>query len=1172
MDQISPTPLDASNPLDDDLARFIADEIASGRHASARDVISHALRALRDNGQPAPAPTPPARTQPPRAASSRVPSGQAPFGQPPSSPAPWHSAEHFAVLRDSDAIGFFTRDTARDVIEGDARYAALLGIDADAMARGIPLADMVARVHPDDRADYLQVPESHTRGETRRYLRQFRIMGRDGHMLHLLARGTTQASDPTRNLGVVVDMTDLKVAETALAASEELNRRIFESSADCIKILDLDGRLLFMSEGGRTAMEIEDFSRVRNCPWLDFWNGPQRAAASRALDAARQGGTGRFQGAAPTAKGNARTWDVVVTPIRGADGRPERVLAVSRDITRLRRAERALADTETHWRSLFMSLQEGFMIGELIRDEHGRACDWRYVEANPAFGRLLGFPSEDVIGRTVKSLLPGIQDAWIEEMATVVETGHHATFLRPIMRDAARAWPIPWPNPEPARWYEGHALPTGGDRFAVLFLEITDRLRTESRQNALLGLADRLRDLEDPAAIAREASMVIAETLQVAHVGYADVQGAGDRIVITADWSEPGRPDIPRQHALRNYGSYVEDLVRGRNAVVHDTLADARTADMAPNLAAIAVRAFVNMPLMEDGRFVALLFMNAAEPRHWTEQEISFAASVAWRMRATIERRRAEARIRELATVLERAVAERTRERDSMWRLSGDLMGVLDEDRRLTAVNDAWTRTLGWSAAEVVGYDATHIVHPDQADTTAQAIAALRDPTTPASGFENRIRTRDGSYRIIAWHAAAEGGRTFLIGRDVTTQRATEDALRQAQKMEAVGQLTGGLAHDFNNLLTGITAGLELLRRKIERIPASEPSASGLLRYVDAAHGAALRAASLTHRLLAFSRRQTLDPKPVDLNRLIDGMEDLIRRTIGPTITLDVRRDETLGPILADAHQVENALLNLCINARDAMADGGRMTISTTLRPQATGTDTAGETSSSRYARLSVTDTGTGMAPDIMARAFDPFFTTKPIGRGTGLGLSMVYGFAHQSGGHTAITSTPGIGSTVSIDLPFSDGAATSDAEAVETSISSRTDADGRQILLVDDEPTIRMLAHDIAEDAGHTIRTAADADAATALLGDPAIAIDLLITDVGLPGGMNGRQLADHARTLRPNLPVLFITGYAEHTVLTANDLRPGMYLLTKPFPIQTLADKIEDILKSAPRADTTA
>ncbi|RSH68976.1 PAS domain S-box protein [Stutzerimonas stutzeri] len=383
-----------------------------------------------------------------------------------------------------------------------------------------------------------------------------------------------------------------------------------------------------------------------------------------------------------------------------------------------------------------------------------------------------------------------------------------------------------------------------------------------------------------------------------------------------------------------------------------------------------------------------------------------------------------------------------------------------------------------------------------------------------------------------------------------------EEKLRQSQKMEAVGQLTGGLAHDFNNLLAGISGALDLMGMRI-----AQGRLNDIDKYMLAAQSAAKRAAALTHRLLAFSRRQTLDPRPLDVNLLVEGMTELIQRTVGPSILVETVSAPDLWSASVDASQLENAILNLCINSRDAMPDGGRITIETANQWLDAEAALANDLPAGEYLSLTVTDTGTGMAPGVIAKAFDPFFTTKPIGEGTGLGLSMIYGFAKQSGGQVRISSELGKGTSMCIHLPRYHGEAGASTAAPAQSAAALTGSCGT-ILIVDDEPTVRLLLTDVLGDLGYTLIEAADSLTGLKLLQSD-VGIDLLITDVGLPGGMNGRQMADAGREVRPGLKTLFITGYAESAALGNSSLGAGMQVLTKPFSIDILATRVLELLR---------
>ncbi len=445
-------------------------------------------------------------------------------------------------------------------------------------------------------------------------------------------------------------------------------------------------------------------------------------------------------------------------------------------------------------------------------------------------------------------------------------------------------------------------------------------------------------------------------------------------------------------------------------------------------------------------------------------------------------------------------------------------------------------------------------------DAGERFIDLLYQPIRNDAGAVNGIFVGgyDVTDRIHAERGLAQANATLEQRVEERTRDlvAAEDALRQAQKMEAVGQLTGGLAHDFNNLLAGISGALEMMSTRL-----SQGRLGDVDKYVTAAQGAARRAAALTHRLLAFSRRQTLSPVPTNVNALVNGMIDLVQRTVGPAINVEAVGASGVWLTLVDPPQLENALLNLCINARDAMPSGGRITIETANKWLDRSAARRHDVPEGQYLSLCVTDTGSGMTTDVIERAFDPFFTTKPIGEGTGLGLSMIYGFAKQSGGQVRIYSEIGEGTTVCIYLPRYYGEA--DAEVPGTDFAALpAEQAGQTILVVDDEPTVRMLVSDVLEEAGYRVIEAADSAAGLRILQSDA-RIDLLISDVGLPGGMNGRQMADASRIVRPDLKVLFITGYAENAAIGNGRLGPGMQVLTKPFAVDILAARVRELVK---------
>ncbi|WP_066763070.1 ATP-binding protein [Sphingobium sp. CCH11-B1] len=428
--------------------------------------------------------------------------------------------------------------------------------------------------------------------------------------------------------------------------------------------------------------------------------------------------------------------------------------------------------------------------------------------------------------------------------------------------------------------------------------------------------------------------------------------------------------------------------------------------------------------------------------------------------------------------------------------------------------------------------------------------------------FENRqvaVLFKDITDQIRVQKALHDLNETLeaRIAEALAEREEAETALRQAQKMEAVGQLTGGLAHDFNNLLAGISGALEMIGVRL-----AQGRMADVDRYLAAGQGAARRASALTHRLLAFSRRQTLSPRPIVVNRLLGDFSELVRRTVGPQISVETIAASGLWPALVDANQLENALLNLCINARDAMPHGGRITIETANRWLDDRIAREHGLTPGQYVTICTSDTGTGIEKSIIDRVFDPFFTTKPIGQGTGLGLSMVYGFARQSNGHVRIYSEAGQGTMVCIYLPRYRGEAEAEDIVPAGDLPVGADA-GETVLVIDDEPSVRMLVCDSLSDLGYQCVEAGDGPTGLRILESRA-RIDLLVTDVGLPGGLNGRQVADAARALRPDLRILFVTGYAENAVLNHGHIEHGMEVLTKPFAVDELRRRVAILLQS--------
>ncbi|WP_271300163.1 GAF domain-containing hybrid sensor histidine kinase/response regulator [Sphingomonas sp. CV7422] len=685
--------------------------------------------------------------------------------------------------------------------------------------------------------------------------------------------------------------------------------------------------------------------------------------------------------------------------------------------------------------------------------------------------------------------------------------------------------------------------------------ETTRRVASERRTAFLLSLADALRPLDHADAIMDLAAERLGERLDASRVFYAEI--AGGQMTVTCDFAR-GVGSIVGTHSLDAFGPDLLGAYRlGTPVVVRDVGADPRLNQEARDgLTQREVGAFIDVILFEEEAGVGLLAVQSATPRVWTEAEESLVQEVAERVKTAVERARAADGLRRLNETLEEQIAVRSAERDRLWNLSQDMLARADYAGMMSAVSPAWSRVLGWSEADLLTRGYASFIHPEDGPQTLAAIARMAETRRPTR-FENRIATRDGGWKDIEWTVAPEedGVHFVAVGRDLSVTKAREadleearEALRQSQKMEAMGSLTGGVAHDFNNLLTPIIGSLDMLVRK-------GIGSARERRLIEGALQSAERAKTLVQRLLAFARRQPLQPTAVDVVRIVQNMAGLIGATLGPMI--DVRVDLVdLPPARADLNQLEMALLNLAVNARDAMPGGGELTIA--ARAESVESRNAHGLAAGEYVRLSVRDTGVGMDEETQRRAIEPFFSTKGIGKGTGLGLSMVHGLAAQLGGGLTIASAPGHGTTMNLWLPISAAAIRDDAANAEPLAAPRRIGTA---LLVDDEELVRLSTADMLTDMQYEVVEAGSAEEALRLL-DGGLAPDILVTDHLMPG-MSGTELARRLRSSRPGLPVLIVSGYAEEDGVDADIPR-----LTKPFRIAELSACLAAIIAMPPES----
>ncbi|AYN92799.1 PAS domain S-box protein [Pseudomonas sp. LTJR-52] len=810
------------------------------------------------------------------------------------------------------------------------------------------------------------------------------------------------------------------------------------------------------------------------------------------------------------ADGTVRTFEVSSAPVRNSEGEVIASVTVSIDIEDRLQAEATLQDRTNR---LFTLINQA-AVGICQTDLNGTI-----VLVNARYCDILGRSEEELIGSNVDALTHP-SDRKTSKVLTqqMFKTGESYLVDKRYMRpDGSHVWT----SLHVSLAHDAEGMP---QYVSAVVVDITQRKQAE----ASLHLSNqRFRAAVDAVQGVlwtnnAKGRMIGEQPAWSALTGqtYEEYQGTG--------WTRALHPeDAPR--SLKRWRA----ALRGRKTF-HD---EQRVRCQNGKWRIFSVRA---IPVLEEGVIV-----------EWVGVHTDIT-----------EIRQVEQRLRQLNETLEQRVAERTAERDRTWALSDDLLGVFARER-WQSLNPAWTRQLGWPQSELLAFEPSRLEYPDDPSPT-QHFRQLPIGET-INGLRSRYRARSGEWHWIDWKATADkDGQVYVFARDVTAEveaavmlKQTEEALRQSQKMEAVGQLTGGIAHDFNNLLTGIIGSLEIMKRRI-----GSQQLQGLERYMEAASVSAHRAATLTQRLLAFARRQTLDPQPIDLNALVTSLEDLVRRTLGEHIEIITQLHPHLWHALSDTNQLENALLNLVINARDAMPDGGTLVLKTGHFFNE-ATHPLEDLNPGHYVTLTVRDSGTGMSPEVVAKAFDPFFTTKPIGQGTGLGLSMIYGFVKQSGGHVTLQSEVGQGTTITLYFPRALQAESLDQEEVEAVVAP---GNGESILVVGDDSAVRLLVVEVLNELGYAAQDTHHAHEALAILESEA-PVDLLITDVGLPG-MSGTQLAERARASRPTLKILFMTGYAGEAVQPKGSLTEGTDIIGKPFLIDELANRVRHMLVDEPQS----
>lgn len=784
---------------------------------------------------------------------------------------------------------------------------------------------------------------------------------------------------------------------------------------------------------------------------------------------------------------------------------------------------------------------------------------------NDGYSQFAGDRHPGLLGMKVLEAWPEVADLNANVMRVGLAGGTLAYRDHKLKLNRTGTFEDCWLDLDYSPVFDDDGLPAG---VMAVVVETTERVRTDQ---ALRESEARLRFLDmldretgqatDPAQILAITTRRLAERLDATNCAYADMDGDGDGFTIRGDWARSGTRSIVGRYTLAAFGEQaVADLNAGR-ALILDDIAMELPTPAAAAFGAIGVAATCCMPLVKDGRLIALMAVHHDAPHVWTPEEIALIREVTERSWAHVRRTATEAELRHTAAQLrdlnaelehramERAVAleqSRTQFRLLVQGVTDYAIFMLDPDGRVASWNAGAQRIKGYSPDEIIGaHFSTFYPEEDRraGDPDRALESARRHGRFSAEGW--RVRKGGERFRASVVLDAIHDDDGKLVGfakitRDITEREAVQrelevarEALFQAQKIEAIGQLTGGVAHDFNNLLMAIISGLTLLRKKL---PIDDPQ---IARLIDNSMQAADRGAALTQRMLAFARRQELKTERIDVPKLVGELRGLLERTIGPAWTIVIAFQGALPAVAADANQLEMALVNLAVNARDAMPDGGTIRIDGVER-EVVGQ--VGGLSSGHYVRLTVTDTGQGMDAATLARAAEPFFTTKGVGKGTGLGLSMIHGFARQNGGMLELESAPDRGTRAHIWLPVAaDGTGTGAAPRAGAVAQATTRS--LVVLVVDDDPLVLMNTADLLTDLGHRAIEAESGAAALELLAARED-IALLVTDQAMPG-MTGAELIAQARLLRPGLPIILATGYGE----VPEDTAAQLLRLNKPF-----------------------
>ncbi|ONF95322.1 PAS domain S-box protein [Sphingomonas jeddahensis] len=1052
---------------------------------------------------------------------------------------------------DINTVGIHLENRPRDEIIGKTHWEAWPGSEESA------LGELYKRAM----RDHVSVTLDH------------RYVWPDGHQAWIEARAY-----PTDD-GLACfyrDITERLDAHRALEESEARQRAIIDATPECVKIVAGDGRLLHMNLAGLGMIEADTFDAVCDADTIAIIAPEDRENWRRNHARVLSGERTSWEFDIIGLKGTRRHMETHAVPVTLPDGSVAQ-LAVTRDLSQRKRTEQDLRranETLETLNRIGHSLAAELDLERIVQMVTDAGVELTGAKFGAFFYNVHAENGDSFLLYTLSGAARSDFDGFGLPRATEVFKptfdGDGLIRSHDILEDPRYGKNAPNsgmpPGHLPVRSYLAVPVTSrSGEVIGGLFFGHPDAgVFTERHEQLMTGIAAQAAIAIDNARLYRAAQRELEEraraeeALRVSELRFRQLTELAPAIT----WF--GNPDGSLSYLSPQWYEYTgqsEDsaLPLGWAGVIHP--------DDADRLAAI----------WEDARKRGVLYELEARLRrhdgvyrwfliraHPLQQQDGMISGWLGSDVDIDDQKTAEQALAKLNETLEERVTARTADRDRMWRLSTDVMLVADFEGRIEAVNPAWTTQFGWDERELVGKIFLDLVHPEDLASTIAEVGRLEQGQTTLR-FENRYRRKDGTYLWLSWTAVPDDRFIHAVGRNIDAERAAaaeleraQEALRQSQKMEAVGQLTGGVAHDFNNLLTVVTGNIDMAGRALDAAGVSDARAR---RALDSAMKGAERAAALTQRLLAFSRRQPLAPKPIDVDKLVIGMSDLLNRSLGETVKLEIVTSPGLWRVEADPNQLESAILNLGVNARDAMPKGGELIVETTnARLDEEYSAAHAEVAPGHYVVIAVTDTGEGMPKHVQEKVFEPFFTTKEVGRGTGLGLSMVYGFVKQSGGHVKIYSEEGKGTTVKIYLPRLMSDAPSEAEAHLTA-GIETSARAETILVVEDDDDVRAYTVECLRELGYRVLEAHDGPSALRLLERQEDPVDLLFTDVVMPG-MSGRELVDTVRDRHGNVRVLYTSGYTRNAIVHGGRLDPGVEMIAKPFTYAALAQKIRDVL----------